>query len=229
MKRSSIYRNEFPQAMFFDFDGVLVDSAEIKTDAFYQIYEKYGREIANKVIFQQRNNRGVPRGKSFEIYHKKFLNIELSRKDLLHLCDSFSKIVVESVIEAPEISGATKFLQKWSGKMPCYIVSASPLDELAEIVKKRNLNKYFKCITGSPDTKKVNLNNLLKKSFFDPTKCLFWGDALADWEAAKSFSMPFVGIVSNQMEHPLKQKKNLIWVNTFLDVANSGLGEFYEI
>ena len=35
--------------IFFDFDGVLAESVNIKTDAFYEMFLKYGKDIAEKV------------------------------------------------------------------------------------------------------------------------------------------------------------------------------------
>ena len=36
--------------IIFDFDGVICDSVEIKTQAFAKLYNQYGPDIENKVI-----------------------------------------------------------------------------------------------------------------------------------------------------------------------------------
>ena len=38
------------KALFFDFDGVLADSVEVKTNAFAKLFEKFGSEIQAKVL-----------------------------------------------------------------------------------------------------------------------------------------------------------------------------------
>ena len=35
--------------IFFDFDGVILDSVDCKTQAFEKMYSKYGNDIAKKV------------------------------------------------------------------------------------------------------------------------------------------------------------------------------------
>ena len=37
------------KAIFWDFDGVIADSVNVKTDAFYELYLPYGKNIAEKV------------------------------------------------------------------------------------------------------------------------------------------------------------------------------------
>ncbi len=38
------------KTVFFDFDGVLVDSVNIKTKAFAKLFDPYGQEIEAKVV-----------------------------------------------------------------------------------------------------------------------------------------------------------------------------------
>lgn len=37
------------KAIFWDFDGVIAESVNVKTEAFYNLYLPYGIEIAEKV------------------------------------------------------------------------------------------------------------------------------------------------------------------------------------
>ena len=64
--------------IIFDFDGVLVDSVEIKTNAFAFIYKEYGDDIVDKVIYHHRLNGGMSRYKKFEYYHDTLLNYKLN-------------------------------------------------------------------------------------------------------------------------------------------------------
>ncbi|MEE9509964.1 MAG: HAD hydrolase-like protein [Candidatus Bathyarchaeia archaeon] len=49
------------QAFFFDFDGVLADSVEVKTRAFAKLFESYGPEIQARVVEHHRKNGGMTR------------------------------------------------------------------------------------------------------------------------------------------------------------------------
>ena len=56
----------------FDFDGVVLDSVEIKTNAFAEIYSEYGSEIVSKVVEYHKRNGGLSRFEKFKYYHKFF-------------------------------------------------------------------------------------------------------------------------------------------------------------
>ena len=56
--------------IFFDFDGVILDSVDCKTQAFEKMYSKYGNDIAKKVKKYHLNNGGVSRFEKFRFWHK---------------------------------------------------------------------------------------------------------------------------------------------------------------
>ena len=60
------------KGIIFDFDGVIVESVNIKTIAFKKIYKKYGNEIVNKVVDHHLSNGGMSRFEKFNYYHKNF-------------------------------------------------------------------------------------------------------------------------------------------------------------
>ena len=47
--------------IIFDFDGVILNSHKIKTQAFYQLFKNYGKKIAIKSKNYHINNAGVSR------------------------------------------------------------------------------------------------------------------------------------------------------------------------
>ena len=57
-------------SIVFDFDGVITDSVNVKTEAFYEIYKEYGEEIALRVTHHNNANKGVSRYKKLENSHK---------------------------------------------------------------------------------------------------------------------------------------------------------------
>jgi len=61
------------KAIIFDFDGVIVESVQVKTDAFAEIYNPFGKEIVQKVVKHHKANGGISRFEKFELYHRNFL------------------------------------------------------------------------------------------------------------------------------------------------------------
>lgn len=49
------------KAIFWDFDGVIAESVNVKTEAFYNLYLPYGIEIAEKVRRHHLDNGGMSR------------------------------------------------------------------------------------------------------------------------------------------------------------------------
>ena len=84
--------------IFFDFDGVILDSINCKTQAFEAMYTKYGQEIANQVKRYHLENGGVSRFEKFRHWHKKHLGIEITNEQLNTLSEEFSNLVVDQVI-----------------------------------------------------------------------------------------------------------------------------------
>lgn len=178
----------------FDFDGVLVDSVEIKTNAFYELYIEYGSDVAEKVILHHRANGGMSRYDKFRFYHKQYLDKSISDEELDKLDEEFSLLVIDNVVKANEILGASKLLERVCVKRKCFICSATPEVEIQKIIKLRGWSNYFISVLGSPTSKSNNLNEIIKKSKLNSIDAVFFGDAMADYEAAKDNLIDFIGV-----------------------------------
>ena len=207
-------------AFFFDFDGVLADSVEVKTQAFAKLYEEFGSGVVDKVVDYHRNNSGVTRLEKFCYYQGELLGGELDDAELEELCQSFSRLVVDKVVAAPEIPGATELLEACRSNILCFVISATPDDELIEIVRRRGIHSFFVEILGSSETKTNNLKTLLKKYNLDPGRCLFFGDAESDYRAAQACKVNFLGILPGPDVPLLKLSPDVRWAKNFLDISS---------
>ena len=178
----------------FDFDGVLADSVKIKTEAFAELYKPYGMKIVNKVVKHHCANGGMSRFEKFKFYHEEFLDIILNDDSVLKLSKKFSNIVVERVIKSNEIPGAYDFLEAYCiNNKKCFINSATPIDEMKEIIYHRKMSKFFISILGSPNSKNDNLNEIFLTDSL-PSETIFFGDASSDFYAASVANCEFIGI-----------------------------------
>lgn len=97
---------------------------------------------------------------------------------------------------APFIDGALTTLQQLQrAQVPCFVVSGTPVEEMRDIVERKGLSPYFSEVHGSPQMKGVIVGDILARHQFAPHRCLFIGDALADYQAAQSTGLHFLGIV----------------------------------
>jgi len=196
--------------IIFDFDGVLVNSVVIKTNAFVFIYKEYGSGIVDKVINHHRLNGGISRYKKFEYYHNTFLNYKLNSNELDALDEKFSNYVVNKVVNCAEIVGAHDFLKKNYKEKHLFINSATPVNEINKIVDLKRWRHYFRGVYGSPNSKVENIYNILEGAEVGEDKkhnlSIFFGDARSDYIAAVETGVEFVLIDHSNPPFPGQDK-----------------------
>lgn len=180
------------KTIFFDFDGVIAESLDVKSKAFYNIYEPYGKEIANKVVQHHLANGGMSRFEKFRYYHKEYLNEVITEKKVQQLAEEFSELVVEGVIKAPYVEEIQLFLSKYHTRFNFYIITGTPTEEMKFIADKRGLTPFFQGIYGSPQNKDHWVRHLLETNGLAPEECVFIGDALSDYNASINNNVPFI-------------------------------------
>lgn len=190
------------KAIIFDFDGVIVDSVNIKTKAFAQIYSPFGQEVVQKVISHHELHGGISRFEKIAHYHKTFLNTELNEIELNNLAQEFSSLVVRKVINASYITGAKNFLEAFANHMSFFVATGTPQNEIEQITFNRQLTKYFNGIFGSPESKVSIISRILTMQDFSPSEVLFVGDALTDYNAAIEMKLDFVGVENSITKFP---------------------------
>ena len=75
----------FSQIIFFDFDGVLVESVEIKIHAFRKLYAEHGENVVEKVLAHHMEHGGISRVVKIRHGHLAFLGIDLTDEGLSKL------------------------------------------------------------------------------------------------------------------------------------------------
>ena len=180
------------KGVFFDFDGIIVESTEIKTKAFARLFAPEGQETTKKIVKYHLRNAGVSRYEKFKFIYKEILRRPLSEEESRALCDAFTSLVKEGVIEAPYVKGAQEFIKKYADRYKFFIVSAAPQEEIKEIVEKRRIDRYFTAVYGSPWKKSDAVRETLREKKIEARTALFIGDALSDFLAAKDNGIKFI-------------------------------------
>lgn len=192
--------------IFFDFDGVLVESVDIKTKAFAKLFESEGKDIVEKVVDYHLKNAGISRFEKIRYIYQNMLKRDLSKKIFDDFCQQFSHLVVDEVVSAPYVKGAKEFLDGYADKYMCFVVSATPQDEMEEIIKRRQMQGYFKGIYGSPKKKGDIVREILaaytsvlspQPPVHSPQSFVYVGDALSDYKAAMDNSVHFISRINN--------------------------------
>jgi len=204
------------KAIIFDFDGVIVESVNVKTEAFAEIYRPYGKDVAQKVVEHHLANGGVSRFEKFRLYHKEFLGIDLTKKEVEDLAKKFSNLVLEKVIGAPYVKGAYAFISRQNSNFDLFISSGTPRDEMLTILKAKGLLIFFKAVYGSPEKKDEHVQKIMNRNNYKRSEVVFVGDAPSDRNAAKNNKIHFVARISKN--NNLKNEK--LTVNNISEFDN---------
>lgn len=177
--------------IFWDFDGVIKDSVEVKTDAYIKLFEVFGLDVVEKVRHHHKCNGGMSRFDKFPIYLK-WAGVKPAPEIIEDYSNKFSQLVLQGVIDSPWVSGAEQYLRKNEYKQTFVLVSATPQDELEFILDALDLTECFTKIFGAPINKVNAIADALKSLNLDPSSCLMIGDSLADLNAASSNKVHFL-------------------------------------
>jgi HAD superfamily hydrolase (TIGR01509 family) len=192
---------KIPDIIIYDFDGVICDSVNIKTEAFVELYQSYGKGVQQAVKEYHLAHGGISRYEKFRYFQSVLLGESVNQQQIDALADQFSLLVKQKVIASNYLPGVIDFLKANKGKKQ-FICTGTPQNEIEVIVKKKELKALFEEVYGSPKTKTEIIQIILEKYSASPNDCIFFGDAMTDYDAAKACSIPFIGIINEDTEFP---------------------------
>lgn len=180
------------QALVFDFDGVLIESVDIKTRAFAQLFAGEPPETVQRIIDFHLRHGGLSRVEKLQAIYRDILKRPLPNERLQALCLAFADLVVNEVVAAPWVQGAQEFLREHRARYRFFIVSGTPEAELREIIRRRSMDTLFDGIFGSPSMKTNLLREVLRCTGLDVAEVVFIGDSATDWAASRAVGVPFI-------------------------------------
>ncbi|MCP4202453.1 MAG: HAD family hydrolase [bacterium] len=179
------------RAVFFDFDGVILESAAIKDNAFLELFSHLPEHVG-RILEHHRDNLGHSRFEKFEWIYREILGRELDEEESRALGERFSALVESKVSSCPMVPGALSLLDALHGRLECFVASATPQRELENIIESRALGKYFRGICGAPPAKTEIFARLLDRHRLEPHQVLAIGDGISDYRAAERTGVHFV-------------------------------------
>ena len=211
-------------AVIFDFDGVLVESAELKTRAFASLFKSFPDHL-DEILAYHHQYVGISRYRKFKHFHEAILGIPYTEEIGMQLGAEFSKLVVDQIIAGPCVSGAREFLEKHYVNLPLYVASGTPQSELEEIADAKLLSQYFRAMFGSPIPKYEATSKVLEHEHLSPQEVVFVGDGLSDQIAAEEAGTHFI-LRRTQENLDLAREAELVIDDlTSLSTAIQGLSE----
>lgn len=176
----------------FDCDGVILDSNELKTEAFANAIQDEPTDLISDFVEYHKMNGGVSRYEKFKYYFENLKNQFGSGKDIEDALIKFAAIVSNGLLKCNYIPGVMEFIVMLRNiKKRIFVVSGSDEKELIQVFSNRCILKYFEGIYGSPNNKIENTKKVLK--YFDKNNNgIFFGDSNSDLVAAEEFGLDFI-------------------------------------
>lgn len=178
-------------AVFFDVDGVLIDSMPAKGEAFAEALAPFGASPDEVKAFHFQHG-GMNRSEKIGVLLKQSLERDPTLEEVDEALRRFEALVTRKVLECSEIQGASTSLAHLHTNTDLFAISATPTDELSLILSARGWIPYFRGIYGFPSRKSEVMRQLILANGYEATRCVMVGDSAADRESAEAASVPFV-------------------------------------
>ena len=199
------------QPIIFDFDRVVVESGEIKTEAFANLYREHGETVMSAVARYHVLHGGMSRYQKFRYFQETLLERPpLTPEQEQHLDRRFSQLVLEAVIASDPVPGAAELIRREAARIPLFVASGTPEAELNTIVVRRGLASYFTAVRGSPTPKQTLVADILSAHALFPERVLMIGDALIDYQSAYINNVAFLGRVRPGDKNPFPSHVEVI-------------------
>lgn len=177
--------------VFWDFDGVIKDSVEIKGEAFEALFAPYGRAIAKKVRAHHGDHGGMSRMEKIPQYLR-WAGEEATDDRIAEICKRFRGMTLDAVVDAAWVPGAEEYLRTNPHGQTFILVTAAPRDEIEVILERLKLRECFSQVWGAPTSKTEAIRETLASRHVEPADSLMIGDARSDLKAANANHVPFL-------------------------------------
>lgn len=179
-------------SLVFDCDGVVLDSNQVKTAAFYQTTLPYGEAAAQAMVEYHTANGGVSRYEKFAYFLEQIAG-GMNGLDLEELLSAYAANVRRGLLRC-SIAPGLAALRRQVPSTRWAIVSGGDQAELRDVFFRRGIADWFDAgIFGSPDDKKVILEREIEAGTIR-FPALFLGDSRYDFEAARHAGIDFLFI-----------------------------------
>ena len=191
--------------IIFDFDGVILDSIPVKTEAFRTLFKSFPQDIIDTFIAYHLENGGKSRYLKIKYFFNTLLDQEISQEEIIHYAHTYSTLTKKELSKEKYIIQETlHFIQTQYKHYHMHIASGADENDLKSICNHLDLNQYFISIHGSPTPKSDIIKNLLCTYHYHKEETILIGDSINDFDAAQHNNITFYGF--NNMQLSKKHK-----------------------
>jgi HAD superfamily hydrolase (TIGR01549 family) len=180
--------------IIFDFDGVILDSVPVKTEAFRKLFEEFSDDRVEKLIEYHLLNGGKSRYIKIKYFFEEILFQNVSEDEILKYANRYSELTKEELTNPKYIiKDAIDFIKENYQKYNMHIASGADENDLKYICDKLELTSYFLSINGSPRNKYEIVKDILKNNKYNKKETILIGDSINDYVVAQKNQIAFYG------------------------------------
>ena len=205
--------------ILFDSDGVLVNTNEIKSNAFYHVGNYFNEQYAMALMKYHKANGGISRFKKIQWLLGKLPNhlITSDLEDTLHA--RFRSYLDQHLLKVKPSNAIFKISKKYNSSR-LFVVSGTEQKDLVSFYKKIGLFEVFdNQIYGSPDSKYDIFKSLIDCKLIQPTESVYIGDSYYDYQSSRSFGIDFIFLKDwSEYSEPYAFDKKVVVLDSLNDL-----------
>ena len=199
------------KTIVFDFDGTLVDSNQLKLDAYLTVFNDLFDETCEQIIkyisgVSRRTRQEIIRDILVVLKKERLIDFSDLEKETEKRVSEYGKIVERGITDSGGIPGAFDlFWQLKDENWSIYLNSGTPTEPLKRIVNLLIAAKKIPSLQGifgrigeknELEMKIENLHLIANQEKLHPENLIFVGDHNNDKEAAEKINCLFIGVVN---------------------------------
>lgn len=196
------------KTILWDFDGVIMNSNEIRDKGFLEVLKSFPENEVEQLMAFHQENGGLSRYVKFRYFFEEVRGGKVTESEVQEWANKFSDIMLSLLINKELLIEETiEFIKANYRNYDMHIVSGSDGNELNKICDGIGISEYFNSIQGSPTPKNTLVKDIIDNEGYNRKECLLIGDSVNDFEAADSNGIFFLGYNNKKIEN----KSNIIF------------------
>ena len=192
----------FIKTIFWDFDGVLMDSNAIRDVGFERVLSEFPKEQVDQLLAFHQANGGLSRYVKFRYFFEEIRKQPITDDEILVWAERFSLIMKELLVNPKLLVDETlNFVKENQGKYIMHITSGSDQNELRYLCQSMEIDHLFTSIHGSPKPKKEWVKELIEAHGYIKEECVLIGDSYNDYNAAAENNIFFKAYNNDSIQH----------------------------
>lgn len=204
------------KVLVLDFDNCLIldqktrkGSEELKDSAWFEVFPEYDPDVLKSVIEAAKKDFAGGKGDRNDLVislcHHFGIDESKIKEESIKRMNHFDEVVQRGIKEIGIPRKTREFLSDLLSKIPIYLNTATPTENVLESLKLLGLEKIFKRIYGRPGIKLENMKAILASEPVNPNEVLFVDDQESGHQIAEEVGCKFIGIHT---------AKNKVWHNS---------------